>query len=603
MSTDPIFASVLERRLKAITEEMGLTLLRTTRSPILSEARDFVTGLYGPRGEILAQSEYIPILAFALQPACRAVIAAFRDDVHPGDVFLHNDVFSGGNQNNDVAVFRPVFVDGRVVAWSATKGHQADIGGAQAGGYNPRATEVWQEALRIPPLRIIDRGTRRRDVWGLVFSNVRLPIVEEDIRAQIGGTVVGERGVTELYRRHGADKVERHIRYLFDAAERRMRAELARIPDGTWVGESTVFYDGHHAGSRHLIRVAIETRAGEIRLDYTGTDPQTVGFVNAPYASSFSAILLTLLMLVDPDIPHNEGMLRPIHVHIPAGCILNAGFPAATTFGNTLAGPHSDAIFRALAPAVPDRVSAGWNRMLGMTVAGLDPRGARRYVDILFLALKGGSGAVAHCDGYDHIGLINTAGGLLAQDYEMLEVQTPHRLLRHEYLADSAGAGRWRGGLGVETELEIHGDEVTGIVFGDGVDEEARAFGLFGGHPGSLNRIELRTPAGQVLTPRSKDVIAIPRGSLFRQAAGGGGGHGDPRERPARLVAAEVLDGLISVEAARRDYGVWVEPDTLALDEARTAALSPSRLNVEELALRPGLFAPPALRGRQGRGA
>src|SRR3990170_5223890 len=229
---DPIEVAVLQRRLKSITEEMGLTLLRTTRSPILNEARDFVTGLYGPAGEILAQSEYIPILAFALQPACRAVIDAFDGDVHPGDVFLHNDVFSGGNQNNDVAVFRPVFVDGRVVAWAATKGHQADIGGAQAGGYNPRATEVWQEALRIPPLRVVERGQLRRDVWKLVLANVRLPIVGEDPRAQIRGTVVGERGVLEVYRRHGAATVERPLDFLFDAAERRMRSELRRIPDG-----------------------------------------------------------------------------------------------------------------------------------------------------------------------------------------------------------------------------------------------------------------------------------------------------------------------------------------------------------------------------------
>src|SRR3989442_4389880 len=407
---DPVFASVLERRLRAVTEEMGLTLLRTTRSPILSQARDFVTGLYGPRGEIWAQSEYIPILAFALQPACRAVIAAFEGDVHPGDVFLHNDVFSGGNQNNDVAVFRPIFVDGRLVAWAATKGHQADIGGAQAGGYTPRAPEVWQEALRIPPLRVVDRGTLRRDVWRMLFANVRLPIVEEDIRAQIGGTVMGERGVVELYRRSGAERVESHLAHLFDAAERRMRAELARIPDGVYTGESVVFDDGHHEGSRHPIRVTITARGGELSLDYTGTAPQTVGFVNAPLASSYSAVLLTVLMLGDPQIAHNEQILRALRVDIPRGTLLNADFPAATTFGNTLAGPHSDAIFRALADALPDRVSAGWNRMLGMTVAGTDPRRRRRYVDILFLALKGGSGAVRGCDGDDHIGLTNTAG-------------------------------------------------------------------------------------------------------------------------------------------------------------------------------------------------
>ncbi len=559
---DPVFASVLERRLRAITQEMGLALLRTTRSPILSEARDFVTGLYDAGGRIVAQAEYIPILAFALQPACRAVIEAFGDDVHPGDVFLHNDVFSGGNQNNDVAVFRPVFHDGRRVAWAATKGHQADIGGAQAGGYNPRATEVWQEALRIPPLRIVERGRLRHDVWSLILANVRLPIVAEDLQAQIGGTVVGERGVLELYRRHGADAIERHLEFLFDAAERRMRGELARIPDGTYRGESTVFYDGHHPGSRHRIAVTIEKRGGAIHFDYAGTDPQTVGFVNAPFASSYSAIVLTLLMLVDPDVPHNDGLLRPVSVNIPKGTILNAEFPAATTFGNTLAGPHSDAIFRALAAALPDRVSAGWNRMLGMTVTGLDRRRGRRYVDILFLALKGGSGAVEGCDGYDHIGLINTAGGNLAQDYEMFEVQTPHLLRRHEYLADSAGPGRWRGGLGVETEFEMLGDGVTGITFGDGVDAEARAFGLFGGGPGSLNTLELWTPDGGTIVPRSKDVTAIPRGTIFHQRAGGGGGYGDPGLRPVSLVAAEVRDGVISPETARRDYGVEVDPTT-----------------------------------------
>src|SRR2546425_1010960 len=239
-----------------------------------------------------------------------------------------------------------------------------------------------------PPLRVVDRGTLRRDVWRMLFANVRLPIVEEDIRAQIGGTVMGERGVVELYRRSGAERVESHLAHLFDAAERRMRAELARIPDGVYTGESMVFDDGHHEGSRHPIRVTITARGGELSLDYTGTAPQTVGFVNAPLASSYSAVLLTVLMLVDPEIPHNEGILRALRVDIPRGTLLNADFPAATTFGNTLAGPHSDAIFRARADAVPDRGSARWNRKPGMPGAGHDPRRRRRYLGIPLLALQ-----------------------------------------------------------------------------------------------------------------------------------------------------------------------------------------------------------------------
>lgn len=572
-SVDPIQASVLHRRLKSITEEMGLTLLRTTRSPILSEARDFVTGLYDARGQMLEQTEYIPVLAFAMQPACEHVARFFGDDIHEGDVVLHNDVFSGGNQNNDVAVFRPVFREGRLVAWAACKGHQADIGGAQAGGYNPEAREVWQEALRIPPLKVIERGELRRDVWRMIFANIRYRIVEEDIKAQIGATRIGERAMHELFERFPTATFDACIDYLFSASERMVRREIAAIPDGVYRGESWAFYDGVNDGSRMKIALTVTVAGDELIFDFTGTAPQTPGFVNAPYSATASALLLTFLMLIDPEVPHNAGILRPIRIINPEGSFLNARFPAATTFGNSITGPTSDAIFRAFAQALPKMVTAGWNRQMGFTVTGQDPRHARPYVDILFLALKGGSGATWGADGYDHIGLINCAGGLLAQDYEMFEIHDPHRLVRHEYLIDSAGAGRWRGGLGVETEFVIDGEDVTGIAFGDGLEEEARAFGLFGGKAGSINDLTLTYPDATLRRPKAKEIVrGIPRGSVYRQLAGGGGGYGDPLERPLQNVVDDVLDGVLSVEAAREDYGVVLEPRTLVLDEAATAA-------------------------------
>ena len=246
---DPIPASVIQRRLKSITEEMGLTLLRTTRSPILNEARDFVTGLYDADGEMLEQTEYIPVLAFALQPVCKTIIAYFGDDIHPGDVMLHNDVFSGGNQNNDVAAFRPVFHEETLIGWAACKGHQADIGGAVAGGYNPEAREVWQEAFRIPPVKIFDRGRLREDVWRMIFANIRYASVEEDIKAEIGGTRVGERGLLELVERHGLATFMSHKNYLFDRTEQMVASEISAIPDGRYTGESVVFYDGIRDGS------------------------------------------------------------------------------------------------------------------------------------------------------------------------------------------------------------------------------------------------------------------------------------------------------------------------------------------------------------------
>ncbi|HEY3076127.1 MAG TPA: hydantoinase B/oxoprolinase family protein, partial [Burkholderiales bacterium] len=454
---DPIQVAVLQRRLKSITEEMGLTLLRTTRSPILNEARDFVTGLYDAKGRMLEQTEYIPVLAFALQPACENVLRFFGDDLHPGDVILHNDVFSGGNQNNDVAVFKPIFHGAKLVAWAACKGHQADIGGAVRGGYNPEAREVWQEALRIPAVKVYERGKLRRDVWNLIFANIRLKIVEEDIRAQVGGCTVGERGFKALIARFGEKHLSALLEQLFDSTEKMVRKEIAAIPNGTYRGESWAFYDGVTEGTRMKINLAVTVKGDEVTFDFTGSSPQTPGFVNAPQSATASALLLTFLMLIKPDIPHNAGILRPIRIVNPEGSFLNAKFPAATTFGNSITGPTSDAIFRAFAQALPRMVTAGWNRFLGFAVSGHDPRHDRPYVDILFLSLKGGSGGTWMADGYDHIGLINCAGGILAQDYEMFEIHDPHFLVKHEYLPDSAGAGRWRGGLGVETEFVMRG--------------------------------------------------------------------------------------------------------------------------------------------------
>ena len=572
--TDPIQVSVLQRRLKAITEEMGLTLLRTTRSPILNEARDFVTGLYDAKGRMLEQTEYIPVLAFALQPACENVLRFFGDDIHPGDVILHNDVFSGGNQNNDVAAFKPIFHGSKLMAWAACKGHQADIGGAVRGGYNPEAREVWQEALRIPAVKIYERGKLRRDVWNLIFSNIRLKIVEEDIRAQIGGCTVGERGYKALLARFGERRLVTLLEELFDSTEKMVCKEIAAIPDGTYRGESWAFYDGVTDGTKMKINLAVTVRGEQVSFDFSGSSPQTPGFVNAPYSATASALLLTFLMLIKPDIPHNAGILRPIRIVNPEGSFLNARFPAATTFGNSITGPTSDAIFRAFSKALPKRVTAGWNRFLGFAVSGHDPRHDRPYVDILFLSLKGGSGGTWMADGYDHIGLINCAGGILAQDYEMFEIHDPHFLLKHEYAPDSAGAGRWRGGLGVETEFVMRGENATGVAFGDGVEEEARAFGFFGGRPGTRNAITLTYPDGTRRQPKTKEIVrGIPQGTVFRQIAGGGGGYGDPVERPAELVLANVRNGLISIEAARSDYGVWIDPESLALDAPRTAEL------------------------------
>ncbi len=552
---DPILVSVFARAFKSITDEMSISLQRTTRSPILCEAKDFVTGLYDADGRMLEQTENLPILSFSLAPVCKHIRSYFGDDIHEGDVIFHNDVFSLGNQLNDVAVFKPIFHRGVLVGWSAAKGHQADIGGAVQGGYNPAATECWQEGLRIPPVKVVDRGQLRRDVWDLIFANIRLDIVSEDMKAEMGACVVGERRLLGLISKYGLETFREVKQHLFESTRRMMEAEIRTIPEGIYRGQATVYYDGKTPGSTYTIRVCITVAGGHITFDYSDTDAQTPGFVNGTYTSSASATILTFLQMVNPDIPHNEGMVEPIEIVIPEGTILNAAYPAATTFGNHLCPPNADAIIRALAPVIPDRVTAGWNQLLGALTTGVDPRSGDKFVDIGFMGLKGGSGAMNGTDGYDHIGMIDASGGVLDQDYEMFEQQTPHRLVKHEYLMDSAGAGQWRGGLGVETRFLIGSDDTTLVTFGDGDVEPA--FGLAGGGNGSLNFIELHSADGTVRRLTTKDLVpGVAKGTLYVQHAGGGGGYGDPRDRPRQTVREEERNGIISERAARELYGL-----------------------------------------------
>ena len=554
MKIDPILTSVYARTFRSITDEMSTSMQRATQSPILSEAKDYVTGLYDAEGRMLEQTENLPILAFSLAPVCKYIRNYFADDIHSGDVIFHNDVFSMGNQNNDVAVYKPVFFEGELVAWTAVKGHQADIGGAVAGGYNPNAVEVWQEALRIPPVKVYEKGRLRKDVWDLIFANIRFDVVQHDMKAEIGACRVGERRMLALLEKYGRASFEAHKQALFDATRKMMESEIAAIPNGIYSGEGRVYYDGRHEGSIFTIRVTITVEDKRIRFDYSKTDAQTDGFVNGTFTSSASATILTLLQMVNPDIPHNEGMVAPIEIIIPQGTILNAAYPKATTFGNHLCPPNAEAIQRALAPAMPERVTAGWNNLLCSLTTGLDREKNERYVDIGFMGLKGGSGALQGTDGYDHIGMIDASGGVLDQDYEMFEQQTPHRLIKHELLPDSAGPGQWRGGLGVETIFEIGSEDTQVVVFGDGDFEPA--FGLFGGGSGSLNFIRLTYPDGTVITPRNKDLITgVPRGTVYHQQAGGGGGYGDPTKRDRVKLEQEIRDGLISPDAARKVYG------------------------------------------------
>lgn len=552
---DKILLSIFQRAFKSITDEMSISLTKTTRSPILCEAKDFVTGLYDAEGNMLEQTENLPILSFSLGPVCKVILDQYGENIFEGDVIIHNDVFSMGNQNNDVAIFKPIFCEGTLIGWSAAKGHQADIGGAVQGGYNPNATEVWQEALRIPAVKLYEKGKFREDVWNLIFANIRLTMVQEDIKAQIGACSLGERRLNALVSKYGIACYEAHKKELFNSTETMMRAEIASVPNGRYEGSSMVYYDGKHPGSKFEIKAIITVKDEEIIFDFSESSPQTNGFVNGTYTSSCSAITLTFLQMVNPNIPHNQGMIRPLKYIVPEGTILNASYPKATTFGNHLCPQVADSIFKALGPAMPGRVTAGWNHLLCSLFTGDHPRTNEKYVDICFMGLKGGSGALEGDDGYDHIGMIDASGGLLDQDYEMYEQQTPHLILKHEYLTNSGGVGKWRGGLGIETIIKMGGDNTKMVVFGDG-DVEPN-YGLFGGKGSVLNSITLTYPDGQNHIPKSKDIVeGIPDGTVYKQVAGGGGGYGNPKERDREAVKWDLRNEVITKEQAVNEYGL-----------------------------------------------
>ncbi len=570
---DPILASVLQRRLRSITEEMALTLLHTTRSPILSEGRDFATGIYWANGDMLEQTEYTALLGFALQPSLKACIDYFGGDFHPGDVIFHNDVYLSGNQINDLGIFKPIFFEGELIAWSACKAHQADLGGGAPGGYNPEATEVWHEGLRVPPIKMWDAGKLRRDIWDFLFANTRLDIVAEDVKACVGSCNVGERRILEVFGRYGRKTFDRHMTYIMDGAERIMRSEIAAMPDGVYRGESFLANDGHQEGVRHKVICTVTIVGDEITFDYTGSAGPTPGYANAPLHASTSGLMIAILMNVDPHIPHNAGILRPLEMIFPENSMLNAEFPRATSYGNHLTHQIWDAAVKALAQAIPHRVTAGWNKCYWGNSSGYDERSGRRYVDFFLFAMKGGSGATEGFDGLNHLGTVMTGGAMTAQDPEMHEVQTPHRLHHFEFETNSAGPGRWRGGLGIRSRWTLLAKDARVIMFGQQTEPGEEPFGLFGGMSAGLNTAKITFSDGRVCHPTGHEVFTGAGGAVIEMTASGGGGYGDPGLRPAEIVREEVRDEIISLEAARRDYGVALHPETLEIDEKETARL------------------------------
>ena len=566
--------AIFRTRLKSFAREMVVGIQRTARSPLKNQAYDFGVVIMDAQGGLLEADEFRALFPFAIHPGCKDVIAAFGGEIFPGDVFMHNDVFGGNLQPNDAGVYVPIFVGDELIAWTGAKGHMADLGGPVPSSCNPQATDYFQESLRIPAVKVIERGKLRRDVWNLIFANVRLPDIDSpDMMTMIGACRLGERRIRELAQSMGIAVFRQLVGALYDSTEAMMRREIAAIPDGTYLGESRFYFDGlrDHEQSIHL---RLTVGGDTMELDYTGTSPQSQSYCNAPLGSASAGTLTFLSMLVDPLLPHNEGMLRPLRLIMPEGTILNPRPPAATYYGNFMSAMNAEAIIGAFSQAVPERVTAGWTRPMSLQITAWDPRRARWYGDIDFISLKGGSGATEGLDGWNNGPIFGVS--TLTNDYEFFELQDPHTLIEHEFKRDSSGSGKWRGGNGTITRWSFEGESVTLVLQG----EPEGGFGLFGGLPGTDNIFTLHFPDGTSYRPRPKEVIRmpIPAGTIVERHSGGGGGFGDPLARPVENVAEDLRNGLISPDKAERDYAVAADGATLAVDVDRTRALRARRL-------------------------
>ena len=550
--TDPITVSVLNHRFEAIVQEMGEAMLRTAYSQILNSSRDFSTAVCDGRARLVAQAEHVPIHVGAIPWAVEAVRDAFHGRVRPGDVFLLNDPYHGNNHLPDLTAFVPVFVDGAVAFWSINRAHQSDIGGSTHGAYNPGATEIWQEGIRITPLKLYDAGALREDVLQMLAVNVRHPHdFLGDLRAMIGSARVGERRVASLVDEYGAGTVRGAVDEILDGAERQARACVRTWKDGVYRGETILDDDGHGTTDIH-VRATVTKKGDGLTVDLTDSHRQVTGFVNSAFPNTMSAVHMAFAYLLDPRTPKNSGTFRPVTVITRPGTIVHPNPPAPVTLStNHCAQDIAEALIKALAPACPARAIAGWGRRFRIAIKGVNPRTKRPFIWHMFHARPGG-GATVVGDGWETAGEGQAAGGIKFGSVEVAEARFPLTFEHHEFRADSAGDGRHRGGVGAVLRLRVDVREpAVANTAGDGVRHAP--YGLFGGRDGLPHRYRLLSRGRAPRVLRTKEVgIPVHPGDVFLVESSGGGGFGSPAERSQEARARDLANGFTTARGRRR---------------------------------------------------
>ena len=582
---DRIDFELFKSALFATADEMAVTVCRTTYSGVLRDNMDFSTSIADPRGDVVAQGLTLPMHLGSVRTALAAVLARYGSDMREGDVYALNDPFEGGMHLPDIFMFKPVFVEGQRAGFACCTAHQTDIGGRVPGSNAADSTEIYQEGLRIPPMKLEDGGVPNDTLWRMIERNVRVPVqVFGDLRAQLAACEIGEREIRAQVARYGLDAVRVMMREMLDYTERMTRAALRHFPDGEYDFEDWIDDDGVDFGQPIRLFVTVRKLGERIAFDWSGSSPQVRGAINATLSVTRATSFTAIRSILPPDIPNNDGTFRVVEVNAPPGSIANMELPGACAARGLTGFRMLDCAFGALARMAPDKVCAasdGGN--VGISVGGYRAdRSPFIYVDFTC----GTWGGRPFSDGLE--GNSSLLANMAAQSAEVSELENPVEILGNELVTDACGAGRFRGGAPFYRDYRISEEEAVVQVRSD--RQTHRPYGLYGGKPGAPGEVVLN-PGAEARTLPSKVTMTCRRGDVVRWVLPGGGGWGDPLEREPQRVLRDVRNELVSPATAEREYGVVIDTERWRVDEAATA-----RLREQRRAARGGLRTPFAFR-------
>jgi len=543
-----ITVEVIRGALEYTTEEMGIILRNSAYSANIKERMDHSCAIFDSQARMLVQAEHIPVHLGAMPIAVEQVMKDF-EEIYPGDMFVLNDPFRGGTHLPDLTLIAPIFYNEKLVGFVVNRAHHSDIGGKTPGSMPGDAEEIFEEGLVIPPVKLMDKGIINKDVLEIILKNTRTPEIRKgDLMAQIAANNIGRKQVLKLIEKYGLTTFQECVEAILDYSERRMIKEIQKFPK-VKVDAEDYLDDSGVDDNPIRIRVSVIIRENELIFDFTGTDKQVRGPVNAPYSVTLSASYYVLRAVTDPTIPANHGAYRPLTVKTEKGTVIDAKPPCAVSGGNVETSQRIvDVLLKAFSQIIPDRIPAACQgTMNNILIGGINPRNNKPFT--FYETIGGGYGARPGLDGIDgiHSHMTNT----MNTPIEEIEKRFPLLILKYELRKDSGGLGKWRGGLGIERVYKLLTAAKLSVL---GERHKFRPWGLKGGLPGAGGEYFVIKNNGEKITLRSKETIWLQQGDIIIIRTPGGGGYGNPIEREYKLVIEDLENEKISKEMTRKYF-------------------------------------------------